>query len=207
MSRVGLLGLIRIDLPGHAVRLSSGGFLRIPGDGTGITGLYQAKDSLLGAIGGISQLNEGVGEQVPVLDLTLLPPMETAPADLSRPGYQASPVKLMMAQFDPTTGLIVGDPDVLFAGQIDQTKIVFGKPRQVKMSIVSTHARLLERNIGNSLNPSWHKSIWPGETGHDQATGLGRTRAWGVESSKAAGSVATGGGAGFRLGSAQMAAV
>jgi hypothetical protein len=181
MNRVGLLGLIRIDFPGHTLRLSSGGFLRIPGDGSSLSGLYQAKDPLFGTIGDISQLNEGVGEQVPVLDLTLLPPITTAPAHLSRPGYQASPVKLMLAEFDPDTGLAVGDPDLLFAGQVDQTKIVFGKPRQLKMSIVSTHARLLERNIGNSLNPSWHKSIWPGETGHDQATGLGRNRAWGVE--------------------------
>jgi len=40
--------------------------------------------------------------------------------------------------------------------------------------------RLLLRNSGNSLSAAWHKSIWPGETGHDQATGLKTPVAWGV---------------------------
>lgn len=192
MRRYGLMGLIRIEFPAHTLRLSSGGFLRVPGDE-----LYRARDPLFGTLGGLSSLNEGVGEEVPVMQLTLLPPATTAPADLSRPGYQASRVRLMIAAFDPDAGTPVGDPDLLFDGQIDQTKIVFGKPRTVHMTIVSTHARLLERNIGNSLNPSWHKSIWPGETGHDQGTGLGRNRAWGVESPVAAsnyGGVPGGGG-------------
>jgi hypothetical protein len=49
-------------------------------------------------------------------------------------------------------------------------------------TVVPNTARLLERNIGNSLNSAFHKSIWPGETGHDNADGLGRQIAWGVES-------------------------
>lgn len=191
MNRVGLIGLILIDFPGHTMRLSSGGFLIVAGDGT-----YRARDTRFGTLGGLSSLSEGVGEEVPVLELTLLPPASTAPRDLSRPGYQASRVKLMLAKFSPDGGMPIGEPDLLFDGQVDQTKIVFGNPRAVKMSIVSTHARLLERNIGNSLNASWHKSIWPGETGHDQGTGLGRNRAWGVESPQAAAGLSFGGGGG-----------
>ena len=188
MNRVGLIGLIRIDFPGHTLRLASGGFLIVPGDGT-----YRARDTLFGTLGGLSSLSEGVDEEVPVLELTLLPPATTAPADLSRPGYQASKVRLMLAEFSPDGGMPIGDPDLLFDGQVDQTKIVFGNPRAVKMSIVSTHARLLERNIGNSLNSSFQNRIWPGETGHDQGTGLGRNRAWGVESPQAAPGVVGGG--------------
>lgn len=175
--RTGLVGLIRIDFPTYTMRLASGGFLRVPDDG-----LYRSRDPLFGVLGGLSSLNEGVGEEVPVLSLTLLPPGSTAPAQLSKPGYQASRVKLMLAEYDPEAGTPVDEPDLLFDGQIDQTKLIFGQQRVVQMSIVSTHARLLERNIGNSLNSAWHKSVWPGETGHDNADGLGRQVAWGVES-------------------------
>lgn len=191
MRRVGLIGLVRIDFPDRTMRLSSGGFLRVPDDG-----LYRARDARFGSLGALSSLTEGVGQEVPVIELTLLPPASTAAADLSRRGYQASRARLMLAQYDPEAGAPIGDPDLLFDGQVDQTKVVFGKPRTVHMSIVSTHARLLDRNIGNSLNPSWHKSIWPGETGHDQATGLGRARAWGVESPRPASSGYRGGGGG-----------
>lgn len=191
MRRLGIMGLVRIEFPGHTLRLTAGGFLRVPGDG-----LYRARDPLFGSLGALTSLNEGVDEQVPVLELTLLPPGTTAPSDLSRPGYQASRAQLMLAEYDPEAGVPIGAPDVQFDGQVDQTKIVYGRPRSVHMTIVHTLARLLERNIGNSLNPSWHRSIWPGETGHDQGTGLVQQRAWGVESSSG-GTTNVGGGGAF----------
>src|SRR3546814_9368912 len=53
--------------------------------------------------------------------------------------------------------------------------------------LVSLAERLFELNIGNSLNSAWHKSVWPGELGHDNATGLSIPVAWGVESPRSSG--------------------
>ena len=58
--------------------------------------------------------------------------------------------------------------------------------------------QLLLRNSGNSLSAAWHKSVWPGETGHDQATGLKTPVAWGVASPP--GGVSGGGGGGGSFG-------
>ena len=71
----------------------------------------------------------------------------------------------------------------MFDGQVDQTVLTVGKgTKELAVSVVSLAERLFEGNIGNTLNPTWHKSIWPGETGHDNATGLSVSVAWGTES-------------------------
>lgn len=192
MATYSLMGLLEIELPTHTIRVCEGGFI-VWGANT-----FRSSDPVFGAIGSVGELSEGVGEEVPVFEITFLPPGTTAPAQLSQPGFQTSPARFWLAQYDVDTGLLVGTPELQFEGELDQTAIEFAADsRTVEMTVVSAAARLLERNIGNSLNSSWHKSVWPGETGHDQATGLGRSVAWGVASQ--GGGSTGGGGGGFGL--------
>lgn len=179
MNRIAFIGLIKIEFPGHTMRLCDGGFMEWAGE------TYRSKDSTFGTLGGAEPLSEGVGEEVPVFELTLLPPSDTAPGDLTQPGFQTARSRFWIGEYDVDAGTLIGEPDLQFDGQVDQTLLTFGREtREMALSIVSNTARLLERNIGNSLNPVWHKSIWPGETGHDNATGLGRQVAWGAEAPK-----------------------
>ncbi len=176
MRTVGLVGLCKIELPTATIRLTDGGFIQWGGE------LYVSKDNLFGTIASIDELSEGVEDEVPALEMSMIPSSTAAAADLSQPGFQRSRVRFWLAEFDRGTGLLDGTPDILFDGQIDQTSLRAGRDaRELAMSIVSTAERLFEQNIGNSLSPSFHKSIWPGETGHDNATGLGKPVAWGVE--------------------------
>lgn len=185
MRRYSFVGLIQVDFPGHTMRVCEGGFVRWGGE------VFRSKDTVFGVIGDVEDLNEGVGEEVPVFGLKILPPGTTPAAQLSQPGHQTSAAQFWIGVKDIDAGTLVGTPELQFIGEIDQTTIEFAaQGRTVDTTIVSSTARLLERNIGNSLNPSWHKSVWPGETGHDQATSLGRYRAWGVESPRS--SVAAG---------------
>ncbi len=182
MERIGLISLLRIDLPDATVRLCDGGFIEFAGE------LYEGADPLFGAIGAVQPLTEGIGEEIPALELTLLPPDTSAPADLSRPGYQRSTVRAWVAEYVQETNAIVGTPDLLFHGQIDQTSLKVGRStRELSITVVSTAERLFMLNEGNSLSPRWHKSIWPGELGHDNAIGLTVPVAWGTESRPAAG--------------------
>lgn len=127
-------------------------------------------------------MSEGVGDTVPALQLTLLPTDTAAPAQISKPGHQTARVRFWIAEYDVDTG-VIGSSEVMFDGQIDQTILTVGKgTKTLDVSIVSLAERLFEGNIGNTLNPTWHKSVWPGETGHDNATGLSKPVAWGVES-------------------------
>ncbi len=175
MNRIAFVGLIKIEFPGHTVRLCDGGFMEFDGE------TYRATDATFGSVAGVEGVSEGVGEEVPVFEMSMIPPGTTPAGTLSQPGYQTARARFWIGEYDVDAGTLTGTPDLQFDGQVDQTNLDYSNGRTLALSIVSTAARLMERNIGNSLNPSWHKSIWPGETGHDNATGLGRNVAWGVE--------------------------
>lgn len=179
MNRIAFIGLVKIQFPGHDLLLSDGGFIDWGAE------TFDKKDSVYGVIGGAQAISEGVGEEVPVFELTLLPPEDTLASVLAAPGSQASRAQFWLAEYDYDTGLLIGTPDEQFDGQVDQITLAFGPDvRTMAVSIVSNTARLLERNIGNSLNSAFHKSVWSGETGHDNADGLGRQVAWGVEAGR-----------------------
>lgn len=183
MQSIALIGLLKIELPDATVRLSDGGFVEFNGE------TYRSTDPVFGGIASLEALTEGVGEEIPALELALNPAGTSAASDLSRPGFQRSSVRLWVGEYDVDAGTLVGDPDLLFYGQIDQTVLRIGRSaRDLAMTIVSTLERLFMRNEGNSLSPVFHKSVWAGETGHDNATGLTIPVAWGVESSRGASS-------------------
>lgn len=189
------VGLLKIEFPTRTVRLCDGGFFNWGGE------TYRAADDVFGTIGSIEELSEGVGDEVPALELVLNVPIETAPGNLVQPGFQNSRVRLWLAQYNPASGAIVGTPRQLFEGQVDQPTLRIGRGRrELQISVVSKLERLFRRNIGNSLNATFHKSVWPGETGEDNATGLSRAVAWGVESppgTLGAGAVGGAGGRGW----------
>lgn len=170
----GLIGFLKMELPTGDVRLCDGGFIEYNGE------LYVSEHEIFGAISGLQPLNEGVGNEVPALQLTLVPGEDALPGDLTQPGFQRSRVRLWIGEFDTDTGQLIGNPDLMFDGQIDQTVFSVGAGRELSMSIVSTAERLFELNTGNSLSSSFHKSVWPGEKGHDNATGLTIPVAWGT---------------------------
>lgn len=195
MDSVGLIGLVKLELPDGDVRLCDGGLITFDSE------LYRDVDFVWGGIGSVEALSEGVGDEVPALQMTLLPPGTTVPADIHQTGMQTSRVRFWIGEYVPETGLIDGDPDLVFDGQVDQCSLeVDREERRVALSVVSTAERLFERNSGNSLNPVFHKAIWPGELGHDNATGLIVPVAWGVTSASALGGSQGGAGYGGEVG-------
>lgn len=185
--RIGLTGLMQIDLPERTLRLCDGGYFEFEGE------IFRAKDEVFGTILSFEAMAEGVGDTIPALSLTLIPKDTTAAADLSRPGHQTARVRLWIAEFDVDTMEIVA-ASLQFDGQVDQSVLKVGRAsRTLDLTVVSLMERIFEGNIGNTLNPSWHKSVWPGETGHDNATGLVLPVAWGAAASQGGGR-GTGGG-------------
>lgn len=191
MQTVSLTPLLKIELPDNDVLLCSGGFFPWAGD------VYRSFDPLYGVIVSAEGLEEGVGDEVPALELEFAPPATAPVGDLSRPGYQQARVRLWVGDYDPDTGQIVGDPQQEFDGLIDQTSLRLGRgERTLAVTVVPSGERLFQRNIGNSLSPSFHKSLFPGELGNDNATGLKTPTAWGVASPPTARGGSGGGGGG-----------
>lgn len=185
---IGITGLLKIGFPTHTVLLNDGGITTYNGD------TYTPNDSLVGSLASIEELTEGVGNEIPALQLTFAPPNPVAISTFTLGAIQKSPVTLYVAEFDSETGAVIGTPDLMFIGFVDQPQVsVAFRTFSIKVSAVPYIEWLFQRPDGNELSSAFHKSIFPGETGHDNATGLGVPVAWGTESPDSRG-VTTGGG-------------
>lgn len=175
MNQIALTGLLKIVLPSRTLRYCDGAFFVYNSE------TYRPDDAVFGTIGQFEPVTEGVGDFVPAITMTLMIPDATAAADVTAPGNQKARAIFTIAEYDPETGVILS-AQTQFDGQLDQAVYTVGiGKKELGVSVVSLAERLFEGNIGNTLNSTFHKSVWPGEKGHDNATGLIVNVAWGVE--------------------------
>lgn len=187
MLAVALTNLLEVAFPSGTVRWSEGAAIRWGSD------VFMPRHATYGAVAGAESLSEGIGNEVPAMRLTIHPPSTSAAADLVQPGSQQARVRAWLARYDPQTATVTGTPDLTFDGFLDQARLVRGPGKfALECAVVSLLERLFELNTGNSLNPTFHKSIWPGEGGEDHATGLVLQDAWGVESPVSTSTVSSG---------------
>lgn len=187
---VGITALFQFELPGGTVYLSDGGVT--PWNGND----YVPRDDLLGAIESLSTGAEGESSSIPAWEFTFAAPGVTAVTEFTNGALQQSRVRAWLAEYDTETGEVVGDPELRHDGFVDRPSVSFAyKQFNVRIGTVPYLEVLFFRDDGNGLSPSFHKSIYPGELGHDNAIGLTVTEAWGVESARTSGSAS--GGRGF----------
>lgn len=185
--RVGLTGLLKIELPDGDVLLSDGGATEYAGD------TYTAEDDTLGALASLGTIAEGVGDEIPALELGFAPPGPVAVTALSNGAIQQSRVRLWLAEYDVDTGEVVGTPELRFIGFVDQPRVSFAF-RQFSASITAVPdlEAMFFRDTGNGLSSTFHKALYPGELGHDNASGLSISINWGTQSPPRGGVVFSG---------------
>lgn len=172
-----LVGLVEITLPTKTIPLCDGGFVYKDGH------KFTSADDEFGSIESVAALEERIGDEAPGGRLTFLPVNTAAAATLSQPSFQGSPMKFWLGRVDEQTGQLSGEPELVFDGELDVTILRVGlRTRTLDMEFISVAERLFNINEGNVLSPRFHKSIWPGELGLDNAHGVGTTIAWGTES-------------------------
>jgi hypothetical protein len=175
----GTTWLLRLDLPSGTVYLSDGG-VTVYGGNT-----YTAEHPTIGSIAQIGEVSEGFGAELPEQEIVFAPPSNAALAPLQAGAFARSAMRLWLAEFDPSTGAVVGTPDLRFAGRMDRVRQQFAfQQLQIVLSNVPETEVLLFSDDGNGLSAEFHKSLYSGETGHDQASGLVKTVTWGVESAR-----------------------
>lgn len=174
---VGITGLLKIELPDHTVLLSDGGVTVFDGD------TYVPFDDVVGSLAAVDTIAEGIGDEIPALDLTFAPPDVNAITALSSGAIQQSRVKLWLAEYDTADGTIIGTPELRFIGFVDQPRSEFAfRQLGLQITAVPELEALFFKDTGNGLSISFHKALYPGELGHDNASGLNIPIAWGVES-------------------------
>jgi hypothetical protein len=186
MQRTRLTGLLKLDLrDGRTIRLCDGGWTPWGAE------KFIARDPTFGIIGALETFEEGVGDEVPAFSLTFLPASTAAAIDLAAPGMQGSRLRMWIAELDDLTGQIIGTPDQQFDGQLDQVRLVTGlRKRELPMTFVPRGERFFNSNDGNTLSSAFHKSVYPGELGEDNATDSVSV-AWGTEAQPGANSAAS----------------
>src|SRR3546814_8022190 len=72
----------------------------------------------------------------------------------------------------PDKGLIIGQPEVKFLGEIDVPSLTIGEggQRSLSYTAVSVFERLFATDEGARAQDAWHQSIWPGAKGDRKST-------------------------------------
>lgn len=174
MDHITFAGLIRIAFPGRTVCICDGGYIDFNGE------RYFSDDEVFGVIAGFEITGTGADE-APGGKITFLTPSPNAAAELTSPGFQKSLLQIWMAEVDPASASVVGTPKQLVHAQLDRPIVKEGRGyTRVEIEFVGKGERLMMLNEGNWLNGTFHKRLFPGEYGFDNAIGMNVTKAWGV---------------------------
>ncbi|MEI9964373.1 MAG: hypothetical protein WDM92_06375 [Caulobacteraceae bacterium] len=173
---------VQIDLPAATVRLLDGaGTITIDGQA------FLGRDDTYGALGAIEAIEDGQGDDAPQVQVTLYVPSNTATADLGAPDAQGSPVRIWLGAADPATGAALGEPQLIFAGEVDTATIEIDQnSKDLTYQCVSGFERLFTADEGVRLNSVWHESIWPGELGLEYVANVQQTMPWGQDGQRPA---------------------
>lgn len=170
-----LVGLISIELPETTIRLCDGGFVYWGAD------KFASEDPDFGAVESVEAFSEAAGDEAPGGRMTFLPRSTAAAAALSQSDYQGSPIRFWLGRVDEETGALLGEPELVADMELDTTRLRLGpNSRGLDIEFISIAERLFMVNEGNVLSTRFHQSVWPGELGLDNTTGVGKTIAWGV---------------------------
>ena len=167
--------MFEMVLPDHTIRVMDGSG-EIPFGGETFTG----SDPTYGVLNAIEDISEQVGTEAPRVRFSFLPASLTALANITAPDKQGSEVTVWLAAINPATGLLIGQPEVLFVGELDSAEIDYDpKSTVITFDVASAWERLFDANEGNRLNNAFHQSVWPGERGFEFVTVVQRQEPWG----------------------------
>lgn len=179
----------KIEFPDGDARICDGGFCYFGGE------KYTGKDPVWGALSEVQPIEEGTGDMAPGGQMTFLPNPETPATTLNSRLNQNSRFRVWFGEIG-ADGKTVENAELLLDGLIDTTMVRVGRGQLfVDVTWIARADKLFSINEGNTLSPTFHKRLWPGELGLDNANGAQRSSAWGTESpSRGTVSFSSGGG-------------
>mgnify|MGYP001171523349 CR=1 FL=1 len=143
-------------------------------------GTFVGRDPVYGVLDSIKGLSDSIGDSAPGVTLGLIPANDTALAALLDPAVQGSPVSLGIGVLNMATGLPIGEPYVLFTGELDVPTVKWSdNDRRLDWSVVSIGERLFQIEEGRRLSDAFHQKVWPGELGLGFVTDVETWVPWG----------------------------
>lgn len=178
-----LAPLVEVALPDYTLRhLVGSGEVMFVGSGA-VLQKFMGRDPMFGVLVSAGNLQDGVGNEAPDWDLTFAVPDNATVEELTDAMAQGGEVNGWLGVIDRTTGLLLPDPIQLFAGELDVPRLRVGKGSMtVEWRCVSALEVFHDREIGARLSDAHQRSVWPGEMGLANMSGIEKTSFWGMES-------------------------
>lgn len=164
--------LTEVRLPDQTVYWTDGGFVVWGGQ------TYTARHDVYGVVDSIEEIEDGSDNEATRCAITILPPDGTGMVQLANPTTQGSFVSVHLGAVDRETGLLIGEPDLLFQGELDFGRLGVGSNWSLVLECGTEEARCLEPNADQRLSDPYHKAIWPGERGFEHVTDTKRKIHW-----------------------------
>lgn len=170
--------LVRFDLPGAALCLTDAGFVPFDaGEGEGVE-TYLGRHPIYGALDSVGSIKDGAEAQTTRIDIGILPASADAAAALASPTTQDARVQWWEGVIHPTTGFLIGAPELKFDGELDKPRWRVGDSWALVLECGTQAERQLEPNADWRLNDAFHQTIWPGELGLSFVDGVTRKVEW-----------------------------
>lgn len=157
----------------------------IDGSGTvtfpvsGVPTTFTGKDTNFGALDTLGTISESVATEAPSITISLLSPTI---GQISDPRYQGATVRIWVGAVDDNTGVVIGSPELLYHGWLDTAVTTHNMNIQkTTLNVASVWERLFIGSEGFRLNAAWHRSLFPGEGGLDNAVEAKGQIPWGIE--------------------------
>lgn len=176
---------IDMDTPDRKVRLLvGGGYVTLTDSTTGLPVRYESRDDVFGVFSDIEELSDGVGNEAPSVQVTLIPPGDVETGQVSAVELQGSPFRIWLGVVDPVAGVVIGDPMLIFDGELDTATIRIDEngSRKVDYEVTSVFEEFFLANDMARLSDGFHQYLWPGELGCNNVTWVTHQIYWGTES-------------------------
>lgn len=189
-----LVHLVEIGFADRTVRLTDGGSIVWGGN------LFSPEDSELGVIDGFGEFNEAEGTESPRLEVGFLYKTNAALTRLASPLSQGVPVNIYAAAVSRNDGTIIGTPEMLFSGLLDDADLSHSRNNRRLAIYLSTAWELM---FDNDEGMRWNNDFWTHTYGSNAqafyaVTDVQRKMFWGYQGpSNGSGGGYTGGGGGF----------
>ena len=198
-NRKSVTGFFEIDFPSGTRRMLLGS-----GEAAWGANTFRGYDSSFGSIVGGDSISEDVTAQAPNLSITVQVASTATKSEIAGAAVQLVPWRIWLAALtlDASNHLVaIADPELEFDGFIDQavSEIDAGKD-QITYSLISGFDYFFEDNEGQRLSDTFHESVWPGEQGLANVTGVTKKVYWGTLGPNSAGGVGGGASAGSSAG-------
>jgi hypothetical protein len=198
-SRKSVTGFFEIDFPSGTRRMLLGSGEVAWGGNT-----FKGYDSTFGSITSGESVAEDASGQAPNTAITIQVASSATKSAIASDAVQLSPVKIWLAAIQTDVNhhfQAVADPELIFDGFIDQAVSNLDRKKdEIDYSIISAFDYFFEDSEGQRLSDAFHESVWSGEKGLSNVSGVTKKIYWGTYGPGGAGSAISGGGLGLGSG-------